>query len=131
MFLTNDRDARNFKALDYANFTADKTPLKGIMQNLHEQVFHPGKQRTPPDDEKRVGRPKVNKVKNWVEENMERFVGQLKGGPYASIWKPELADLERIEAATLLVKDHWDGNSNHVGMAVAHIVPPRSGVDFS
>ena len=53
---------------------------------------------------------------------MEKFVRQLKGGPYASIWKPEFADLQKIEAATISVGYQQDTTSNHVGMLLATIV---------
>ena len=44
-FLTNDPDLRSFKASDYERPKTDSKPVQGVMNNLHEQVFHPGKRR--------------------------------------------------------------------------------------
>lgn len=115
-FLTNEAGSRNFVAKNFAvEFEADKTPLVGIMNNLNEQAFHPGKQRTPSNDKRRVGLVKVNTVYAWVEKNMEKFVGQLKE-PYNTIWDQDMADLTRVAKRAVPVESPQDTSSSHPGM---------------
>jgi hypothetical protein len=96
-FLTNEKDPRSFKASDYATFAANGKSLEGIMFNLHEQVFHPGKARV---GAQKVGIDKANKVFAWIQENMDRFLGQL-AEPYKSAWNPDMADLSKVSSEVL------------------------------
>jgi hypothetical protein len=115
-FLTNEAGPRNFVAKNFAaEFEADKTPLVGIMNNLNEQAFHPGKQRTPSNDKRRVGLVKVNTVYAWVETNMQKFLGQLKQ-PYNTIWDQDMADLAKITKHAVPGELPQDTSSSHPGM---------------
>ena len=74
-FLTNDPETRSFKASDYERPKADGQPVRGIMSNLNEQVFHPGKQRVNAD---KVGLKKVKALYEWVEASLKHFSATSK-----------------------------------------------------
>jgi hypothetical protein len=119
-FLTNDKDSRIFKAEDYVSFDADKRPISGIMNNLHQQALHPGKQRIGGNDASKVGFNKVKMVNAWVEENMKNFIAKLEQ-PYADIWKPEMADPAKVAERTIRVDLPQENATNHPGTWVTKI----------
>jgi hypothetical protein len=114
LFLTNDRDSRNFKASDYERPEANGKPLEGVMNNLQEQVFHPGKQRV---NANKVGLEKAKKVFDWVEDNMKTFLSELKE-PYAAAWNPDWAEPSKLTDITTFDVSNikQDSASSHPGM---------------
>jgi len=85
------------------------------MNNLNEQAFHPGKQRNEPDDKRRVGLAKVDKVDAWIERNMESFLRKLQK-PHNEIWKPDMADPSKLAECPVPVYLHNAAASSHPGM---------------
>jgi hypothetical protein len=109
LFLTSDKDSRIYKASDYTNLETDGKPLHGIMDNLNQQTFHPGKQR---NGAKKVGLDKAAKVYTWVEKYMDEFIDKLNE-PYKSAWDEirDKADLlqmcpERVRRGRLPSMSH-------------------------
>jgi hypothetical protein len=100
-FLTNNkgRDGlpRKVRGCDYAShFKADDSLIAQVMDDLHEQVYHPGAQRLV--IAKGTGRDKADKVFRWVEEWMDKFIDQIRRSPYRSAWDEDRADPLKIAA---------------------------------
>jgi hypothetical protein len=100
-FLTNGGTNNNFNAADFSGFKAARgskidTRVRVILnQDLHRQVFHPGKQRTTEDREK-VG-PKDRKVVfDWVEAQLAKFIETLDEKTWKPHWHPDRADPKKI-----------------------------------
>src|SRR5262245_54553769 len=83
-FLTNNKGRpdlpRKLRACDYAShFKVDDAEITAVMNDLHEQVYHPGARRL--DIAKGNGRDKADKVFRWVEEGMAKFVAEIQKIP--------------------------------------------------
>jgi hypothetical protein len=86
------RAKKKAKASHYlsSDFTPDKTSIETIMDDLHEQVYHPGQQRLETD--KKVGIQQAGKVFEWVERYMKEFLGRLElERDYEGHWMPNMA----------------------------------------
>jgi hypothetical protein len=110
-FLTNDPDSRSFKASDYERPKTDGQPVQGIMNNLHEQIFHPGKQRI---NASKVGLEKAKRLYEWVELSMRKFLNDLRE-PYKSAWKEEMANPTLYDTLELVLALEQDTASSHPG----------------
>jgi len=76
LFLTNDKDNRNYRAENYnPDFHASKPPVE-IKDKVAVYVVHPGKARSEEGDDK-FNLDRADKAFPWIEEAFARFLDEL------------------------------------------------------
>jgi hypothetical protein len=94
-FLRNEQDSRNFKASDFIEKfeVAKKNKVDGVMQRMHQQLLHLGKQRTTDEDgeAKKINMVDVEKIGDWIETGLAQFTRELSE-PYREHWQPDRMD---------------------------------------
>jgi hypothetical protein len=95
-FLTNGGDSRSRKASDFES--AYRPPARqefvGTMNKLNLQILHLGKRR-PSDSDENLDVDAADKLYQWVEKAMPRFLASLRP-EYRAHWNEELADLSKM-----------------------------------
>jgi hypothetical protein len=79
-FFTNDKDARNFKARDFAiSFQAkQKEKVRGTINSINSQVLHLNKS-SESEGARKVNIDRSDEVFRWIEENVVSFANDLLG----------------------------------------------------
>lgn len=118
-FLTNDKDARNVRAVDFApEFKASKVAeAQGKINALQGQVFHPGKRRVD-GDKLKLSVSDAERIGEWVEDNMDRFIRNLPR-ELDQAYRPEEAEPQNMDDAIILMPTK--------ASATNHIIIERSG----
>jgi len=90
-FLTNDKNARNFRANEYVpHFDAPKTDdTKSVFDRVNRQVLHLAKNR-PNEASGKIILTDVDKAMQWIEHHFKIFVDSLEE-PYRSCWNEDAA----------------------------------------
>jgi hypothetical protein len=90
LFLTNDKDSRNYRASHYNDkFRATKSPVE-IKDKIAVYIVHPGKARAEAGDEK-FNLDRAERAFRWIESEFARFLEELHRDDKAH-WNSELAD---------------------------------------
>jgi hypothetical protein len=115
-FLTNEQDARNFKATDFGQSyqPLPHNELSGAMFKLNSQILHFAKCR-PNQPEKKFNTARVDKIHKWIEREISRFVKELSP-EYRSHWNDDHADLEKFTPQSVGLKFFNTSSSETSGL---------------
>jgi len=99
-FLTNDKDARNFKASDFVDYRpSSHNEILGAMQRLHGQILHLSKRR-PSQPEEKFDTADADSIRKWIEGAFSLFLSALSH-EYKSHWNADRADPVRFKTHSL------------------------------
>jgi hypothetical protein len=90
LFLTNDKDSRNFRAADYNDkFRASQIPVE-IKHKVAVYIVHPAKTRSDDGDDK-FNLDRAERAFAWIEAEFARFLGELPEDD-KKYWNPKWSD---------------------------------------
>ncbi|MGP0060080.1 MAG: hypothetical protein ACLPID_12420 [Beijerinckiaceae bacterium] len=121
LFLTNDKDAKNFKARDFVEkFNVRKDDTKGIFERINRQVLHLGKARRS-DVAGKISPDDVVTVSHWLEKHFMEFVGELKE-PYC--WNEVAATPPKVVLLDTCAGADAPSATNHIGVVRLQATEP-------